>query len=144
MVKHIPGSELSAVTVSTTAAALRVISDAQCPTVKCLRIVLDTDDVTWMNIIARDMLSITTLEWLEFSQEEGATPFTWSTTLIMCVLACCIAVGKIQEAAFFGFEPEAQCVALAGVFTQQVVVDQKWREPQSESKWLMELPFEWY
>jgi len=145
MVTHIPGSELSAVTVSTTAVALRVISDAQYPALKRLCLVLDTDGVAWMNILARDMLSITTLERLEFSQETGATPFTWSTTLIMCVLACCIAAGnKIQEAVFLGFEPEAQCVALAGVFTHQVVVDREWREPESESKWFTELPFEWY
>jgi len=145
MAAHIPGQNLSAITITTTAIALRALSDAQCPVLNRVRIVLDNDDIAWVSIFARDVLRITMLERLEFIVDRGATTLTWSSTLIMCVLACCNAAGKkIQEAVFLGFEPEAQCVTLAAVLTQRVVVDQEWREPESESKWFTELPFEWY
>ena len=145
VVAHIPGNELSAITITTTAVALRALSDARCPLLRCIRIVLDTDDITWINGFARDMPNITTLERLEFSQEAGGSAPKWTTTAIMRTISSCIAAGNtLKEVVFLGFSPEAQCATLVGMYSQQVTVKPDWREPKSERVWFTELPFEWY
>jgi len=145
MVAHIPGESLSAITISATAVALRALSDARCPLLRSIRLVLDTDDMAWVDTFMLDMPNIRTLERLEFSQEHGGAASEWTSTTVMRTISCCIASGnRLQEILFLGFSPEAQCLALAGIFSQQVVVDQNWREPKSERVWFTELPFEWF
>jgi len=145
MVAHIPRHELSAITITATAVALRALSDARCPLLSCIRLVLDTDDIAWINGFARDMPNITTLERLEFSQEAGGAAPKWTTTVIMRTISSCIAAGNtLQEVVFLGFSPEPQCTALVGMFSQQVTINQDWREPKTERVWFTDLPFEWY
>jgi len=88
----VSGQELSTITVTATAIALRALSDAACPVLSCIRIVLDTDETLWINIFARDMRSITTLERLELTR--GTTTTAWSSTLIMYALTSCISAGR--------------------------------------------------
>ena len=145
LVAQIPGQELSTITVAATAIALQVLSDAQCPALSCMRLVLDTDDISWINRFARDMPNITTLERLEFSQAVDQATAKWTTVVILRTLSSCIAAGNtLQEVLFLGFSPDAQCLAMAEMFSQQVVVDQDWREPKSDRTWFTELPFEWH
>ena len=142
MVAQLSGHELSTITISTTAVVHGVLSSVHCPALICLRIVLDTDDITWFNVLARDMLSISTLERLEFSREPA---FTWSTAIIMSVLASCVATGnQIHEVAFRGFDPGAQFVTSAKIFAQVVSIHREWSEPEIERIWFMEAPFEWF
>ena len=145
LVAHISGQELSSITIGTTAVSLGVLSNARCPTLCCLRLVMDPDGITWFNVFARDILGITTLERLEFSMNASVTTTGWSTAMTTCVLASCAAAGNnIQEAIFLGFEPEAQCVASAQMFAQTVVVHRERREPESERVWFTEPPFDWF
>jgi len=144
MVTHIPGLELSAITIATTAVALRTLSDARCPALSCIRLVLDTDDIDWIDSLVRDIPNITTLERLELSQEADTAAPKWTTAMIVRTLSFCIAAGnKLQEVVFLGFSPEAQCLVMVEMFSQQVVVDQNWREPKSERAWFTDPPFEW-
>jgi len=144
MVARISGEELSSITISTTALALQALSHSQCPALSCIRLVLDTDDMTWINSYARDMSYITTLERLVFSQEADTAAFKWTTSMIIRTISSCIAAGnELQEVQFLGFSPEAQCLAMLGMFSQQVVVDRNWRELRNERTWFTELPFEW-
>jgi len=145
MVAYIPGGSLSAITISATAVALRALSDARCPLLRSIRLMLDTDDIVWLDSFILDMPNIRTLEQLEFSQGSGRDTPKWTTTAIIRTISCCIASGnRFQEILFLGFSPEAQCLAMAGMFSQQVAVDQNWREPKSERAWFTEPSFEWF
>jgi len=144
MVAQIPGRELSTIAMSTTAVALGVFLDARCPALSCVRLVLDTDDIAWINIFARDISHITTLERLEFGQEADPAA-KWTTDMIIRTISSCIAAGnKLQEVLFLGFSPGAQCLTIVEMFSQQVVVDQNWRELKNERDWFTKLPFEWH
>ena len=144
MVARIPGHKLSAITISVTAIALRALSGARLPLLCSIRLVLDTDDIAWIDNFAREMLNIKTLERLEFSQEAGTTASEWTTAMIIRTISSCIAAeNELQEVQFLGFSPEAQCLAMLVMFSQQVVVDRNWRELKNERNWFTELPFEW-
>jgi len=145
MVAHIPGGSISTITISATAVALRALSDARCPLLRSIRFVLDTDDIVWLDSFILDVSKIRTLERLEFSQGTGPDTSQWTTTAVIRTISCCIASGnRLQEILFLGFSPEAQCLAMAGMFSQQVVVDQNWRELKSERAWFTEPSFEWF
>jgi len=145
MVARIPGESLSAITISATAVALRALSDARCPLLRNIRLVLDTDDIVWLDSFMLDVSKIRTLEQLEFSQGTGPETSKWTTAAVIRTMSCCVASGnRLQEILFLGFSPEAQCLAMAGMFSQQVTVDPNWREPKSERAWFTELPFEWF
>jgi len=145
MVAHIPGQDITAITIDTTSILLGIFSSARCPTLNRLRIVLDTNDISWFRVLTQNMLGITTLERLEFGKEAGSSALTWSSAIIMSVLASCVATGNIIRAVvFLGFQPEAQFVASAKMFAQEVVVDRGWREPESDRVWFTEPPFEWF
>jgi len=144
MVARIPRHELSAITLAATAVALRVLSNARCPALSCIRLVLDTDDIAWIDNFARDMPNIKTVERLEFSQEAGPAPPKWTTAMIIRTISSCVATGnELQEVQFLGFSPEAQCMATVGMLSQQVVVDRNWRELKNERTWFTEPPFQW-
>jgi len=144
MVAQIPGHELSSITISTTAIALQALSNAQCPVLSCVRLVLDSDDIAWIDSFTRDMINIKTLERIEFSQQADPAGCNWTTDVIIRTISLCIAAGnKLQEVLFLGFSPEAHCLAMAKMFSQQVVVDQNWLELKNERVWFTEPPFEW-
>jgi len=145
LVALIPGEELSSITIATKAVALRVLSDAQCPVLSCIRLAPDTEDIAWVDRFARDISNIKTLERLEFIQEADLEAPKWTTAIIIRVVSCCIGAGnQLQEVLFLGFSPEAQCLATVETFSQQIVVDRNWREPKNERAWFTEPPFEWF
>jgi len=140
---RIPGLEPTTLTVATTAVALNVISNAPWPGLRRIRIVLDTDDITWISIFARDMFNVPTLEQLELSIQADAMA-SWTTSLILRVLASCMTAGhNLQKVGFLGFAPESSCVARADAFADEVVMDRNWREPEEERVWFTEPAFEW-
>ena len=144
MLARIPGEALASITIATTVIALRVLSEARLPVLSCIRLVLDTDDIAWIDGFTRDMPTINTLERLEFSQEADPAAHKWTTAIIIHAISCCIAAGnKLHEVLFLGFSPDSQCLAVAHMFSQQVVVDQNWRELKNERTWFREPPFEW-
>jgi len=83
LVALIPGEELSSITIAATAVALRALSDARFPVLSCIRLVLDTSDISWIDSFARDMPNIKTLERLELSQEAYCTAPKWTTAIII-------------------------------------------------------------
>jgi len=144
MVANIPGQMLSTITITAAAVALRAFLDAECPVLSCIRLVLDTDDIAWIDSFARDMPNIKTLERLEFIRVGDSAAPNWTTATMIRVVSCCIGAGnKLREVLFLGFSPEAQCCALVDMFSQQVVINQDWREPKSDWAWFTEPPFEW-
>jgi len=144
LVSRIPASRLSAITVTTAAVALGVLSNCVCPAVCRVRLVSNTNDVGWVNTFARDILSVTTLECIEFCIDANVSTFAWTDTALLRVLACCMAAGSIlNQVVFLGFEPEARCVSQAATFATRVVVDCDWREHSDERIWFARPSFEW-
>jgi len=141
---YISTVELSAITIAATIIALRIMSSEQCPVLRCIRLVLETDEITWIDRFASDLHSIKTLERLEFSKAENPDTPNWTTAIIIRVVSCCVGFGNsLQDVVFLGFTPDAQCLAMAQMFSQRVVVDQNWQEPKSERDWFTEPPFKW-
>jgi len=144
MVARIPGEELASITLATTVVARRVLSEARLPVLSCIRLVFDTADIAWIDSFICDMPTINTLKRLEFSQEADLAAHIWATATIIHAISCCIAAGnKLHEVIFLGFSPDAQCLTVARMFSQQVVVDRNWRELKNERTWFREPPFEW-
>jgi len=140
---RIPELELSTLTVGTGAVALNILSNSTFPALRRIRLVSDTLDNAWINIFVRDMLTVPTLEQLEFSIDVDVMAF-WTTKAILRVLASCMAAGHdLQKVVFLGFAPESRCVARAEGFAEEVVVDRRWYEPKSERSWFTEPAFEW-
>jgi len=140
---RIPGLELSTLTVGTAAVALNVLSNSTFPALRRIRLVSDTLDTAWINIFGRDMCNVPTLERLEFSIDIDFMDI-WTTKAILRVLASCMAAGHdLRKVVFLGFAPESRCVARAEGFAEEVVVDRRWHEPNSERVWFTEPAFEW-
>jgi len=49
----------------------------------------------------------------------------------------------IKRIKIMGLSLEPRCIARAGAFANEVVVDRDWREPESERDWFEKPSFEW-
>lgn len=144
VVSSIQADRLSDITLTTAAVALNALSDARCPVLRRIRLVSNTRDMNWVGTFARDILSATTLECIEFSVEADKEAFEWTTATILRVLASCMAAGcTLEQVMFLGFEPEARCASQAATFAVQVIVDHDWKEPSGERIWFTEPSFDW-
>jgi len=140
---RIPGLELTALTVATTAVALDVLAGVPYPALRRIRLVLDSRDNDWINIFARDMLNVPMLEHLELSIDMNVIA-DWTTAMILRVIGSCMAAGhSLQRVAFLGFTPDSRCTTQVEAFADDVVVDRNWHEPASERVWFTEPAFEW-
>jgi len=141
LVTHISKKELSTITITTTALILQALASVHLPALRCIRIVVDTSKI---RSLVYAMPNISKLERLEFSQEVDSAASEWTTTVITRTISRFVAAAIcLQEVVFLGFSPEPQCVTLAGMFSQRVVVDPNWQEPKSEREWFTEPPFKW-
>jgi len=143
LLSRIPADRLSTVTITTAAVALNVLSNAQLPTLQCIRIISNTSDMGWISTFARGILNVVTLEHIELSVEGNPKTVGWPTSAVRRVLASCLAAGCVLEkVSFLGFEPGVQCASIAASFAEQVIVDRNWREPLEERIWFTQPSFE--
>ena len=144
LLSHIPAVKLSTITVTTAAVVLDVLSNAQLPTLQCIRLVSNTSEKNWVGIFARNILSAMTLERIEFSVEGNPKTVGWTTKTVLRILSSClVAECALEKVVFLGFEPEARCVSLAATFAEEIIVDRNWMEPLEDRVWFTQPSFEW-
>jgi len=144
LLSRIPADRLSTITVTTAAVALNALSNAQLPTLQCMRLVSNRSETGWVDTFAHDILNVRTLERIEFSVEGNPKTVGWTTKTILRILSSCMAAGcTLEKVVFLGFQPEARCVSLAATFAEEIIVDQNWREPLEERIWFTQPSFEW-
>ena len=144
LLSRIPADRLSTITITTAVVALDVLSNAQLPTLQCIRLVSNTSEKNWVGIFARNILSAMTLERIEFSVEGNPKTVGWTTKTVLRILSSClVAECALEKVVFLGFEPEARCVSLAATFAEEIIVDRNWMEPLEDRVWFTQPSFEW-
>ena len=144
LLSRIPSDRLSTITINTAAVALGALFSARLPTLQCMRLVSNTSETSWVGTFAHDILSIMTLERIEFTVEGNPRTVGWTTKTVLRILGSCLAAGcALEKVVFLGFQPEARCVSLAATFAEEIIVDRNWREPLEEHAWFTEPSFEW-
>jgi len=144
MLARIPADQVSILGIGTSAAGVGFLTEARCPAVRAIRLILDTTDLAWVVVFARDILNFTALERLEFTIERTVPGTDWSTAVIMRILGSCLASGStLLQVAFKGFSPDPGCLTQLGAFAREVVVEPEWVEPDNERRWFTHPCFDW-